>query len=62
MNKIYRFIILALLIVAAISAYSYGHSTGIFVFIMLGFAFEGMFWMGLFRKKKQPNKLIKTNS
>lgn len=60
-NKAYRFIILALLIAAAISAYSYGSSTGIFVFVILGFAFEGMFWMSLFRHKKQSNNVIKTN-
>lgn len=53
MNKIYRFIILTALIIAALVSYSYGSSTGIFVFIILGFAFEGMFWFGLFRKKKK---------
>jgi hypothetical protein len=52
-NKIYRFIILTALIIAALVSYSYGNSTGIFVFIILGFTFEGMFWFGLFRKKKK---------
>ena len=50
MNKIYRFLILAVLIVAALSFYSYGSSKGAFVFIILGFIFEGLFWFGLFRK------------
>ncbi|MFT6270685.1 MAG: hypothetical protein ACJAVV_003524 [Alphaproteobacteria bacterium] len=53
MNKIYRFLILAALIFAALGSYSYGNSTGIFVFIMLGFAFEGFFWLGLFGKNKE---------
>ena len=52
MNKIYRFLILAALIIAALGSYSYGNSAGIFLFIMLGFAFEGLFWFSLFRKKK----------
>jgi hypothetical protein len=49
-NKIYRFLILAVLIIAALSSYSYGSSTGVFVFVILGFIFEGLFWFGLFRK------------
>jgi hypothetical protein len=50
MNKIYRFVILTALIIAAISSYSYGNSTGVFAFIILGFAFEALFWVSLFRK------------
>nr|WP_310733154.1 hypothetical protein [Colwellia sp. MB02u-10] len=61
MNKIYRFIILAVLITAAISSYSYGSSTGIFLFIILGFLFEGLFWFGLLGKKKSRN-VINTSS
>jgi len=53
MKKTYRFIVLTLLIIAAISSYSYGSSTGILLFIILGFTFEGFFWFNLFRKKKQ---------
>jgi len=52
MKKTYRFLILAALIIAALGSYSYGNSAGIFFFIMLGFAFEGLFWFSLFRKKK----------
>ncbi len=52
MNKVYRFLILAVLIVAALGSYSYGNSTGMFVFIILGFLFEGLFWLGLFHKHK----------
>jgi len=40
-----------ILIIAAVGSYSYGNSMGIFVFIMLGFIFEGLFWFNLFRKK-----------
>jgi len=53
MNKLYRFLILTVLIIAALSSYSYGNSTGLFVFVLLGFAFEGMFWVGLFQNKKK---------
>lgn len=53
MKKLYRWIILALLLFAALSAYSYGNATGVFVFIVLGFLFEGAFWFGLFGKKKK---------
>jgi len=53
MNKISRLVILVLLIVAALSSYIYGSATGIFVFIILGFIFEGMFWTGVFRKNKK---------
>lgn len=55
MNKICRFLILAALLVAAISAYSYGSATGVFVFIILGFVFEGLFWFGLFGKKSKTS-------
>jgi len=53
MNKLTRFLILAILIFAAVSSYSYGNATGIFVFIILGLIFEGLFWTGLFSKKKK---------
>jgi len=53
MNKIYRFLILAALIFAALASYSYGNSTGIFVFVILGFIFEGLFWTGLFSNKRK---------
>jgi hypothetical protein len=53
-NKIIRLLILAVLIFAALGSYSYGNSTGIFFFIILGFIFEGLFWTGIFRKKKKP--------
>jgi hypothetical protein len=54
-NKIYRFLILAVLIIAALSSYSFGNSTGVFIFIILGFVFEGLFWFGLFRKSTKSS-------
>jgi hypothetical protein len=48
-----RFLILALLIVAALAAYGYGSSTGLVIFIILGIVFEGLFWFGLLGKKKE---------
>ena len=50
MNKIYRFLILTVLVIAALSFYSYGNASGVFVFIILGFVFEGLFGFRLFRK------------
>lgn len=52
MKKINRFLILAVLIIAAFSCHIYGNSTGTFVFIVLGCLFEGLFWFGLFRKSE----------
>ena len=54
-NKVYRFLILAVLVIAAFSSYSYGNSTGVFVFIILGFVFEGLIWVGLFRKSPKSS-------
>jgi len=56
-NKLYRFLILAVLIFAALSCYHYGSATGIFVFVILGFIFEGLFWFGLFSKKKASGQI-----
>ena len=53
MNTLLRWIILALLIFAALSFYSYGNATGLFIFILLGVVFEGAFWFGVFGKKKR---------
>jgi type IV secretory pathway TrbL component len=45
--------VLLVLIFIAISFYSYGNSTGMFIFIILGFLFEGAFWLKLFNRKKK---------
>jgi len=38
---------------AAIACYSFGVPAGGPVFIIAGLIFEGMFWFGIFGKKKQ---------
>jgi hypothetical protein len=53
MNTLLRCLILTLLLFAALSFYSYGNSTGLFIFILLGLLFEGAFWFGIFGKKKR---------
>ncbi len=52
MQGILRYVILFALLMAAFSAYSFGSQTGMFVFILLGFALEGAFWLGLFPIKR----------
>jgi hypothetical protein len=51
MNSFTRWIILAVLIGAAIACYSYGSLKGLFVFIIVGAIFELAFWFGVFSKK-----------
>lgn len=51
MNSFTRWLILAALIIAAIACYSYGSSTGLFVFIIIGAIFELAFWFGIFSRK-----------
>ncbi|WP_162558422.1 hypothetical protein [Saliniradius amylolyticus] len=55
MKRLYRYLILLALLIAAISAYSVGSQTGMFVFIILGFILEAGFWLGLFpvRRRRQ---------
>jgi type IV secretory pathway TrbL component len=53
MNTITKWLILLVLIFTAIVFYSYGNSTGMFIFIILGFLFEGAFWLTLFNRKKK---------
>ena len=51
MNSFTEWVILAALILAALTCYSYGSSTGLFVFILIGALFELAFWFGIFSKK-----------
>ena len=53
MRILTRILIFFALIFAAIASYSYGVQSGFFAFIVLGFAFEAAFWLGLFPKKKK---------
>jgi len=52
MKVIFRCLGLFLLLIAAITAYSAGHQTGAFLFVVLGFVLEGVFWTGLFPRKR----------
>lgn len=52
MKKIYRWLMLLILLFAAISAYSYGSRVGVFAIIIVGFVLEGIFWLTLFKNKK----------
>ncbi|WP_419148898.1 hypothetical protein [Pseudoalteromonas 'SMAR'] len=53
MKKIHRIIIMLALLIAAIAAYSQGISSGVFLFIALGFALEMLFWFKLFPNKRK---------
>jgi hypothetical protein len=53
MSTITKWLILLVLIFTAISFYSYGNSTGMFIFIILGFIFEGAFWLKLLKRKEK---------
>ncbi|MBT0586006.1 hypothetical protein [Alteromonas oceanisediminis] len=48
----YRYLIAVVFLVAALSAYSFGIQKGVFLFVILGFIFEGCFWLGLFKRKR----------
>ena len=52
MKSVYRYLIIFALLVAALASYSFGHQTGVFFFVILGFAFEAGFWFGLFPIKR----------
>ena len=53
MNKLYRLLIIILLIVIALTFYSYANYTGAFVFIVFGLIFEIAFWLGFVRTDKR---------
>jgi len=52
MKTLFRILIAVLLIIAALSSYSFGNETGSFIFIVLGFIFEAAFWLNIFPFKK----------
>lgn len=60
MKIIFRLVMLLVLLAAAITSYSIGIHSGVFIFIVLGFLLEAGFWLGLFpiarrrRKSKVP--------
>ncbi|CAD2224620.1 conserved exported hypothetical protein [Pseudoalteromonas sp. 3J6] len=51
MNIFIKWLILAALIIAAITCYSYGSTTGLFIFIIAGFVFEMAFMVFPIKKK-----------
>jgi hypothetical protein len=52
-----RILILLLLLFAAITCYAIGVPRGTMAFIILGFIFEGLFWIGLLGRKKNSKDI-----
>lgn len=52
MSILYRAVIAVACLFAAIACYAYGVPAGGGVFLLIGIAFEGMFWIGLFGRKQ----------
>ncbi|MBD3586725.1 hypothetical protein HHX48_13335 [Salinimonas sp. HHU 13199] len=56
MKIVFRIVLGFVLLAAAITAYSYGQTTGMFLFILAGFALETVFWFNLFPvRRKAPH-------
>jgi len=53
MNVALRILIVTSCFFAAIACYSFGVPFGGWIFLVLGLLFEGMFWTGIFGKKKK---------
>ncbi len=60
MKTLMRALVLAGILLAAIGSYSFGTSTGLFTFIILGFALECAFWFGIFPVKRKRNPTRKS--
>lgn len=57
MKIVFRIVLGFVLLAAALAAYSYGQTTGMFLFILAGFALEASFWFNLFPiRKKAPDR------
>jgi len=54
MRKLYRVLVLLLLIVAAVLCGILGSMNGTGVFLVLAVLFESAFWLGLFKIMKRP--------
>ncbi|MEY4589901.1 MAG: hypothetical protein RL497_1977 [Pseudomonadota bacterium] len=52
MNVITRVVIVVACFFAAIACYSFGVPAGGVIFLLAGLMLEGMFWRGIFGKKK----------
>ncbi|GGW98035.1 hypothetical protein [Alteromonas halophila] len=55
MKLAWRIILALALLAAAITAYSYGSITGVFLFVIIGFVLEGLFWFNLFPVRRRIN-------
>jgi len=53
MNMIFRVLLIVACFFAAIACYVFGVPVGGIVFVILGVIFEGLFWIGIFGKKKR---------
>ena len=53
MNILWRVLLVVLCFFAAIACYVFGLPAGGVVFFILGILFEGLFWLGIFGRKKQ---------
>ncbi|MCC2615508.1 hypothetical protein LJ739_04545 [Aestuariibacter halophilus] len=53
MKTLFRGLLLLALLIGALSAYSYGSTTGMFLFIVIGFCLEAGFWFGLLPRKRR---------
>lgn len=53
MNIFIRVALIILFFFAAIACYTFGVPVGGVLFIILGIVFEGMFWFGIFGKKRK---------
>jgi len=55
MKSFHKWIILFILLMAALASYSYGFSAGAFAFVGFGVVFELLFWFGIFRKTSEQS-------
>ena len=56
MKSVFRYLLIIALLVGALSAYSYGNQTGVFLFVLLGFVLEAGFWFELFPIKRRNQR------
>ncbi len=55
MNVISRALLIVVCFFAAIACYVFGIPAGGVAFVVLGVIFEGLFWMGIFGKRKKSS-------
>ena len=56
MKSVFRYLLIFALLIGALSAYSYGNQTGVFLFVFLGFVLEAGFWFGFFPVKRRSQR------